>query len=189
MICPECGAGYREGFYVCADCNVDLVHVMPPEEVVESEIPQEINSDQVVLIAHLDECMAGLMTNYLNAKGCSAQMEGDRSKSFRAKGFTPDSYQIIVPKEEEVKARELVNQGMSDEGEEIPEEIWNVPQEDYVEEPVISRREIEVEIKEAEVKDVEVRVLDNVWMCPKCGITNPERYDVCMSCGQGVMKT
>lgn len=30
MICPKCGAEYRQGFTACADCGVDLVAV-PPE--------------------------------------------------------------------------------------------------------------------------------------------------------------
>jgi len=29
MICPECRAEYRQGFHRCADCDVELVHVLP----------------------------------------------------------------------------------------------------------------------------------------------------------------
>jgi hypothetical protein len=31
MFCPKCGAEYREGFYECADCHVQLVWELPPE--------------------------------------------------------------------------------------------------------------------------------------------------------------
>jgi hypothetical protein len=31
VICPQCGAEYRDGFTRCADCDVDLVAPPPPE--------------------------------------------------------------------------------------------------------------------------------------------------------------
>jgi hypothetical protein len=31
MFCPECKAEYRPGFTQCSDCDVDLVHTLPPE--------------------------------------------------------------------------------------------------------------------------------------------------------------
>lgn len=40
MFCPKCRTEYREGFWVCADCNVDLVYELPPEpepEYIEYE--------------------------------------------------------------------------------------------------------------------------------------------------------
>jgi hypothetical protein len=37
MFCPRCKAEYRQGFYRCADCDVDLVHTLPPEETLEAE--------------------------------------------------------------------------------------------------------------------------------------------------------
>ena len=39
MFCPLCQAEYREGFYRCADCDVDLVHFLaePPAEEAPDE--------------------------------------------------------------------------------------------------------------------------------------------------------
>ena len=31
MFCPKCKGEYREGFYKCADCGVDLIEGQPPE--------------------------------------------------------------------------------------------------------------------------------------------------------------
>lgn len=35
MFCPQCGAEYREGFYECSDCHVDLVIEKPVKEEPE----------------------------------------------------------------------------------------------------------------------------------------------------------
>jgi hypothetical protein len=31
MFCPKCKSEYREGFYKCADCGIDLIGALPPE--------------------------------------------------------------------------------------------------------------------------------------------------------------
>jgi len=31
MFCPKCKAEYREGYLRCTDCDIDLVHELPPE--------------------------------------------------------------------------------------------------------------------------------------------------------------
>jgi hypothetical protein len=41
MFCPQCRAEYRQGFYRCADCDIDLVHALPPKEVLETEPVRE----------------------------------------------------------------------------------------------------------------------------------------------------
>jgi hypothetical protein len=33
MFCPECSYEYRDGFYVCSDCNIDLV-----DKLIEKEL-------------------------------------------------------------------------------------------------------------------------------------------------------
>jgi hypothetical protein len=38
MICPNCKAEYREGYTVCADCEVPLVEKLPEDEQPEPEI-------------------------------------------------------------------------------------------------------------------------------------------------------
>lgn len=54
MFCPKCKTEYREGFSVCADCNIDLVSELPPEpepEYIEyEEIMATYNPADVALI-------------------------------------------------------------------------------------------------------------------------------------------
>lgn len=39
MICPKCGSEYREGFFRCADCEVDLVQdIESLDEVAPTEL-------------------------------------------------------------------------------------------------------------------------------------------------------
>lgn len=56
MFCPQCGAEYRQGFAMCADCGVPLVHDRPVEvhkevEYVEyEEILRTFNPADVAVI-------------------------------------------------------------------------------------------------------------------------------------------
>ena len=37
MFCPECSTEYREGFWRCSDCDVDLVFVLRPSKPTASD--------------------------------------------------------------------------------------------------------------------------------------------------------
>ena len=59
MFCPKCRAEYREGFYVCADCEIDLVDVLQKEETPEfidfKEVLTTYNPGDVAFIKSLLE--------------------------------------------------------------------------------------------------------------------------------------
>ena len=129
MFCPECKAEYREGFYTCADCGKELVYELPQEEDVAAE--GAVTTEGFVAVAGLlNDGLANHIFNYLMSNGIEAQIGDDKSKSFRTKGFTPPSFQVMVSEENEEKALSLIEKVMSEQPEEIPEEIWNIPPEE-----------------------------------------------------------
>jgi len=70
MFCPRCGTEYREGFYVCVDCNSDLVDELPPEEEPEFtdyvEIMGTYNPADIALIKSILD--SENITYYFNAE-------------------------------------------------------------------------------------------------------------------------
>jgi hypothetical protein len=54
MFCPKCRTEYREGFYVCSDCNSALVDELPPEKkaiyVEYEEVLETFNAADVAVI-------------------------------------------------------------------------------------------------------------------------------------------
>jgi len=38
MICPKCKSEFREGFYRCSSCHIDLVTELPAEPINEQEV-------------------------------------------------------------------------------------------------------------------------------------------------------
>jgi hypothetical protein len=54
MFCPKCRTEYREGFYVCSDCNSALVDELPPEKKADfleyEELLETFNTADVAMI-------------------------------------------------------------------------------------------------------------------------------------------
>ena len=85
--CPKCGAEYREGFSVCADCDVELVDAPPaakPREQTHPEVHGPFSRD--------DDTVELLRTNPIEAEVIVArlQSEGIPAAFFGSEGY--DSY-------------------------------------------------------------------------------------------------
>jgi hypothetical protein len=83
MFCPKCRAEYREGFYVCADCNVDLVDELAPEEE-----PEYI--DYVEIMGTYNPADVALIKSILDSENITYY-------------FTPEHFMYVQPLAQPVK--------------------------------------------------------------------------------------
>lgn len=70
MFCPDCSAEYREGFTVCADCNVDLVDKLPPEPE-----PEFVNLVEV--LATYNPADVAFLKSLLESEGIQHHFKGE----------------------------------------------------------------------------------------------------------------
>ena len=54
MFCPRCSAEYREGFYRCPDCDVDLVYDRSPEKEEAIFQDKKATVDNFVKVMRID---------------------------------------------------------------------------------------------------------------------------------------
>jgi hypothetical protein len=96
MFCPQCRTEYREGFTVCADCQVDLVAALTPEpEFVEyDEILETYNPADIAVIKSL-----------LESEGITYYFKGDHL-TLRPIG---DAARLMVSRQDAETARELLS--------------------------------------------------------------------------------
>jgi hypothetical protein len=75
MICPSCESEYRDGFTRCADCDVDLVNVLP-----EPELPRVLGlkqTDDPALVASLAEALESATIGYVVEAGTALEIADD----------------------------------------------------------------------------------------------------------------
>jgi len=85
--CPRCGAEYREGFTVCADCGIPLVHELPVKEEPEkrpevSEAGQEEtgSDDWVTVLEGVSAEDLMVKRSVLDSTGIPSLVEGAESQ-------------------------------------------------------------------------------------------------------------
>jgi len=70
MFCPKCKSEYREGFTICADCDIPLIEELPPEEEPEfieyEEVLGTYNPADIMFIKSMLD--AENITYYFNAE-------------------------------------------------------------------------------------------------------------------------
>jgi hypothetical protein len=69
VFCPVCKAEYREGFYRCPDCEVDLVTFLPPQPDPPPPETDDAGADSVVLCQEDDPARLTAILSALQGEG------------------------------------------------------------------------------------------------------------------------
>ena len=85
MICPQCGSEYREGFFRCSDCEVDLV---PDIESLDEVAPTEL----VTVLETKDSSFLGELVNRIE----------DENIPYLVQSGTVFSQEVILEKDRPV---------------------------------------------------------------------------------------
>jgi hypothetical protein len=108
MFCPKCKAEYREGFYRCADCEIDLVPELPPEEEQPLEHPAEY-LNLVNIETYYNRHEAELAKGFLSVNGINAVVFGDDGGGVQPGLSFSIGVQLLVKEEDVEKAKEILH--------------------------------------------------------------------------------
>ena len=108
MFCPKCKAEYREGFYRCADCEVDLVPELPPEEEQPLEQPAEY-LNLVNIETYYNRHEAELAKGFLSVNGINAVVLGDDGGGVQPGLSFSRGVRLLVKEGDVEKAKEILH--------------------------------------------------------------------------------
>jgi hypothetical protein len=109
MFCPECRTEYREGYTRCAECDVDLVAELPPEEqgMADMELEQVFETTDPTLLPVVKSVLESADIPYL--------LEGEEAfgmlplgGGFFNAGHEALGVEVHVPRERAEEARALL---------------------------------------------------------------------------------
>ncbi len=98
MFCPKCKTEYREGFSVCADCNIDLVRELPPEPK-----PEYIEYEQIMVTYNPAD--VAVIKSILDAEDIIYYFHGENFMHVRP---LVEPARLMVDKEDAEDAKELL---------------------------------------------------------------------------------
>jgi len=87
MTCPECGAEYRAGVMICADCDVPLVEQLPEEPPFTKLVTVLETSDQALLL---------VAKGILDGAGIPYCAAGERVQDLFGVGRLPSGFSVIA---------------------------------------------------------------------------------------------
>jgi len=98
MFCPICKSEYRIGYTVCKDCNVKLVHELPPES--ESEYVEY----EEILATHSPSDRV-LLKSILDAEGITYFFQGEYATTYLYQALP---VRLMVKKDDVAKAVDVI---------------------------------------------------------------------------------
>ena len=105
MFCPKCGTEYREGFFVCSDCDADLVDQLP-----EAPGGEELEFvDYVEVMGTYNPADIALIKSILDSENITYYFNAEH---FMCVGPLAEPARLRVRKDEAEKAKELL-QGLN----------------------------------------------------------------------------
>jgi hypothetical protein len=103
MFCPKCKAEYREGFFVCSDCKIDLVPELPPE-------PEDYTECEYIDLVNIETYSyrheADLVKGLLSSNGIDAVIKD----GLEAAGGAAPNYGLLVKEEDAEEAKKLLSE-------------------------------------------------------------------------------
>jgi len=101
MFCPKCKSEYREGFYKCADCKIDLVPELPPEQYNEYEYINLVN-----IKTYPSRYEAEMAKGLLSANAIDAVVKD----GLEAVGGAAPIYELLVKEEDVGETNKILNE-------------------------------------------------------------------------------
>ena len=102
MFCPKCQSEYREGFYKCTGCGVDLVSEQPPE-------PADDFGDEefVEVFSTYQQGDIAFIKSVLDGEGITYFFQGESSIMLIAAGAYA---RLLVKADEAQRAKEILQE-------------------------------------------------------------------------------
>lgn len=113
--CPKCGAEYRPGFTMCADCRVALIdHPPDPTGPADQTAPAAHPNRRIVELVRVPALEARMLVNRLRAEGAASADVG--AEPIYGSFDFAEGIPVFVAEDELALARQILSEDPVDDG-------------------------------------------------------------------------